>query len=86
MNLYIQSRVDARTNLPTGQGGQLMWPLKATKPIAASSPPREGFFVSDGWAEPYQLGDLFQLATPDISSNVAKQETEHDCSTKRITL
>lgn len=53
-------------------------------PIAASSPPREGFF--DGWAEPYQLGDLFQLATPDISSNVAKQETEHDCSTKRITL
>ena len=63
-----------------------MWPLKATKPIAASSPPREGFFVSDGWAEPYQLGDLFQLATPDISSNVAKQETEYDRSTKRITL
>ena len=61
-----------------------MWPFEATKPIAASSPPREGFF--DGWAEPYQLGDLFQLATPDISSNVAKQETEHDCSTKRITL
>jgi len=53
-------------------------------PIAASSPPREGFF--DGWAEPYQLGDLFQLATPGISSNVAKQETEHDCSTKRLTL
>jgi hypothetical protein len=63
-----------------------MWPFEATKPIAASSPPREGFFVSDGWAEPYQLGDLFQLATPYISSNVAKQENEHDCSTKRITL
>lgn len=45
-----------------------------TNPIAASSPPREGFFVSDGLAEPYQPGDLFQLATPDISSNVAKQE------------
>jgi hypothetical protein len=38
-------------------------------------PPREGFFVSDGWAEPYQPGDLFQLATPDMSSKVAKQET-----------
>ncbi len=25
-------------------------------------------------AEPIQLGDLFQLATPDMSSNVAKQE------------
>jgi hypothetical protein len=47
-----------------------------TKPIAASSPPREGFFVSDGLAEPYQLGDLFQLATPDISSNVAKLEND----------
>lgn len=45
-----------------------------TKPTAASSPPREGFFVSDGLTEPYQPGDLFQLATPDISSNVAKQE------------
>ena len=45
-----------------------------TKPIAASSPPCEGFFVSDGLAEPIQLGDLFQLATPDMSSNVAKQE------------
>jgi len=53
-----------------------MWPFEATKPIAASSPPREGFFVSDGLAEPYQLGDLFQLATPDISSNVAKQEND----------
>lgn len=45
-----------------------------TKPIAASSPLREGFFVSDGLAEPYQPGDLFQIATPDILSNVAKQE------------
>ena len=45
-----------------------------TKPIAASSPPCEGFFVSNGLAEPIQLGDLFQLATPDMSSNVAKQE------------
>ena len=53
-----------------------MWSSMTTKPIAASSPPCEGFFVSDGLAEPYQLGDLFQLATPDISSNVAKQEND----------
>lgn len=57
-----------------------------TKPIAASSPPCEGFFVSNGLAEPIQLGDLFQLATPDMSSNVAKQEismTLHSGNLKR---
>jgi hypothetical protein len=63
-----------------------MWSLMTTNPLAASSPPREGFFVSDGWAEPYQPGDLFQLATPDMSSKVAKQETEHDCSKQRIEM
>lgn len=55
-----------------------------TKPIAASSPLREGFFVSDGLAEPYQPGYLFQLATPDISSNVAKQEM--DMTVQQIAL
>ena len=52
LQLMLTFRVGL-TPAPTclrGKVVKLMWPSKATKPIAASSPPREGFFVSDGLA------------------------------------